>query len=280
MKKLLLNLCGLTALLTTTNFFAQTPGTLTCVFTPTVPSGTTYYTSSTTAIKRLEAVWIETGAGAFVKTKLVTHGCGELNHLIATSTAGSSNISPWQAKSAGNMTGADATTGATKTTNAPTSFTWNATAVSGTVVADGAYNIKIYEVFNHGVAPTGAYTSTLSFTKGATAFTLTPTATSWLKNVTIIWHPANTTDISEAMSVTPIANIYPNPSNGVFTVDFKNATAIKVLNTLGSVIYETKVDGLNEGSKTIDLSAFANGLYFVNVSNGTTSSNQRITLDK
>lgn len=277
MKKKLLNVLAIASLLLTNILLAQTPGTLTVVYTPTVPSGATFYSGT----RNLGAAWIETSTGTFVKTKIKFCG-GECTHLTATSTGACSGcaISPWQTASAGNTTGADVASGATKTTFAATSFTWNGTDVSNTVVADGSYNFKVYSVWNHGTTASNVCTSTIGFTKGTTAYTITPTATTCLKNITIIWHPANTTDVSEAFVNAPGATIYPNPSNGVFTVDFKNATSIKVLNTLGSVIYETKIEDMNEGSKTIDLSAFASGIYFVNISNGTYSSNKRITLDK
>ena len=66
----------------------------------------------------------------------------------------------------------------------------------------------------------------------------------------------------------------------MFNVDFKNVTTIKVLSALGAVLYEEKIEQLTSGTKSIDLSNFTNGIYFINVSNGTNSSNHKIILNK
>ena len=241
MKKLLskLSLFSLGIFFSAT-ILAQTPGTLTVVYTPTVPSTATFYQGT----RNLGAAWIATGAGAFVKTKIKFCG-GNCDHLTS---------SPWQTASAGNTTGADVASGATKTTFAATTFTWNGTNVAGTVVADGSYAVKIFSVWNHGSTTNQLNTSTVAFTKGATSSTVTPAATNWLKNVTIIWTPANTTGVQESSAENPVVNVYPNPTSGSFNVDFKNANSIKVINTLGVLVYEEKLEQITEGSKNIDLS--------------------------
>ena len=267
MKKLLSKLTIVAAAIYfTTSLTAQTAGTLTVVYTPTVPSTATFYSSP----RHLGAAWIETSTGTFVKTKIKYCG-GNCDHV---------NTSTWATASAGNTTGADVSSGATKTSLAPITFTWNGTNVAGTVVADGAYNVKIYEVWNHGSTTNQLQTSTVAFTKGTTASTVTPAATNWLKNVSIIWHPAVTNGIDESTIVNPVISVYPNPTEGIFNVDFKNATSIKVLNTLGAVIYEEKIHQLTEGTKSIDLINFTNGIYFINVSNGINSTNHKIILNK
>ena len=58
--------------------------------------------------------------------------------------------------------------------------------------------------------------------------------------------------------------IYPNPSTGIFTLDWgtKNTTAsLDVYNINGQGLMHEKV--LNQTSKTIDISHFTNGLYFI-----------------
>lgn len=58
--------------------------------------------------------------------------------------------------------------------------------------------------------------------------------------------------------------IYPNPTNSSLTIDFQETenTSIEILNNLGQVIY-TKSN--IEKSNMIDLSDFANGIYFAKV---------------
>jgi len=64
--------------------------------------------------------------------------------------------------------------------------------------------------------------------------------------------------------------IYPNPSNGVFTINLKNGNIqnyrISVLNQLGMKVYSDKIIKLNNRLYQIDLSNYAKGIYFINIS--------------
>ncbi len=59
-------------------------------------------------------------------------------------------------------------------------------------------------------------------------------------------------------------NVYPNPSTGVFTYLIENAdkASVIVYNILGKQVLNTEV---NKGTHTIDLSAQANGSYFMSI---------------
>ncbi|MEZ5083862.1 MAG: C25 family cysteine peptidase, partial [Bacteroidales bacterium] len=77
--------------------------------------------------------------------------------------------------------------------------------------------------------------------------------------------------------------IYPNPNNGIFTVDFNNVlqdnVTIKVLNTLGRVVFEEENAEIERNfSKTIDLSNFNKGLYFLVIENYRGSTVNRIII--
>ena len=60
-------------------------------------------------------------------------------------------------------------------------------------------------------------------------------------------------------------NIFPNPSNGIFTVTTESIDPCIILidNILGQEIYFDNYNGLN--SKTIDLSQFDKGVYMIKV---------------
>ncbi len=61
-------------------------------------------------------------------------------------------------------------------------------------------------------------------------------------------------------------SIYPNPSNGIFTLNSQSAKGeIYIYNLLGEVIYKSK---MNSSVSRIDLSEHANGIYFVRVISG------------
>lgn len=57
-------------------------------------------------------------------------------------------------------------------------------------------------------------------------------------------------------------SVYPNPSNGVFTVELNERADVQVMNILGSVVYRQELSAFKN---VIDLSSQASGVYFVNV---------------
>ena len=70
--------------------------------------------------------------------------------------------------------------------------------------------------------------------------------------------------------------VYPNPSTGIVHLTINNLPGKKVelsvLNVIGSVMFRETVTELNDRySKTIDLSKFANGLYYVRLEADNTS---------
>ncbi|MDO7877662.1 T9SS type A sorting domain-containing protein [Hymenobacter sp. ASUV-10] len=68
--------------------------------------------------------------------------------------------------------------------------------------------------------------------------------------------------------------IYPNPSTGIVHLTINNLEGKKVeltvLNVIGSVMYRETLTELNDRyTKTLDLSKFANGLYYVKLESAT-----------
>lgn len=281
MKKLLLKITTVfAALLTTSTLNAQTPGTLTFTFTE-VPKATasTYQSSG----KHVLAAWIQnttgTGTASFVKTKLRYAGSNTNDHLPTwAANAGCA--------SSANCLGAacniiDGTTGATRAAWTTYTVTWDgkkgATA-TGTIQPDGVYKVTLQSTWDHGTA--GTATSSYTFTKGASVDHQTPAANATFSNVILHWQPSTTTGVNETISLNPEVLVFPNPTDGIVNVNFKNTNNIKVLNTLGSTIYDEKVDVSTEGAKSINLSAFSNGIYFINVSNTQSSINYKLILNK
>lgn len=77
--------------------------------------------------------------------------------------------------------------------------------------------------------------------------------------------------------------IYPNPSNGVFTISVANLSAkkaeLRIINVIGNEIYhETLTRGEGQFTKTIDLTGKAKGLYYVKLETDTYSSVRRVVL--
>ena len=119
--------------------------------------------------KNVVAIWIENSAGSFVKSLLV---------YAATRKA---DLTSWSANSGKSVV--NAITGATQSSHATRTCTWDATNVAGTVVADGTYKVCME------LADGSRNFSTFTFTKGPTAISLTPSNVASFSNISIVWTP-------------------------------------------------------------------------------------------
>ena len=281
MKKLFLNIAGIaiTVCLSASAIAQSTPGTLTFVYSQAVPSGTS-------ATKNVMAIWIENNAGTFIKTKARFVASGTNDHLPIWMSKSSGGAATSATSTSCNIV--DATTGATRTaTTAPAAFgsktiVWNGTDVSGAVVADGIYKIWIESSYCNPQPANGTHwlITSFSFTKSATVDHLTPAGDANFSGITIDWVTSSTTGVENISENPEITTVFPNPTNGILNVAFVKANNIKVINALGTVVYEEKLGGSGTGTKSIDLSNFANGFYFINVSNEIGFSENRIMLNK
>ncbi len=76
-----------------------------------------------------------------------------------------------------------------------------------------------------------------------------------------------------ASSASANAQVYPNPSSGVFQIDVFEPAELNVFNSVGQLIYQTYAE---VGSMKIDLSKFANGVYVLQIDQKNTRSNYRL----
>jgi hypothetical protein len=73
--------------------------------------------------------------------------------------------------------------------------------------------------------------------------------------------------------------IYPNPNNGQFTIEFKNEIVnanIKITNQLGQVIQNIKTDEIKENRINVNFTNFDTGVYFIHFVSDNTSITKRI----
>lgn len=112
---------------------------------------------------------------------------------------------------------------------------------------------------------TGAYTVVVTNVEGCSA-----TSAAYNYVVTSI----------ESNQATAVLTIYPNPSNGIITIAANNAidATVFVYNVLGKLIVTKQLNGIS--SNTIDLSAQANGSYFVVFKTDKEAITKKITITK
>jgi PKD repeat protein len=79
--------------------------------------------------------------------------------------------------------------------------------------------------------------------------------------------------------------VYPNPNRGNFYIEFSSPAAAKleykIINSVGEVVYSRQNIIVNgQYKETIDLSAFAEGMYFMMISNEDQTTHKRIIIQK
>lgn len=76
-----------------------------------------------------------------------------------------------------------------------------------------------------------------------------------------------------------LLSVYPNPSEGVVSINYNGDYSLRIFNLLGEVVYSNEVRG-NIESLTIDLSNLNNGIYMVNVTSDEGVITQRLEIQK
>ncbi|BCY27615.1 LamG-like jellyroll fold domain-containing protein [Flavobacterium okayamense] len=97
-------------------------------------------------------------------------------------------------------------------------------------------------------------------------FTLNSATSNWLAG-SIVTTGNNCATLSNndfAINDDNILTVYPNPSNGVFSITSQQESLVTVYDMIGKKVLSTKV---SIGSSNLDLSNYANGIYLLTVTN-------------
>ena len=73
-------------------------------------------------------------------------------------------------------------------------------------------------------------------------------------------------------------NVYPNPTNGVFTIELDGNVKydVTVNNVLGQTVYATSITTMNT---TIDLSSFEKGIYTIELKNNSGTYTEKVIVE-
>ncbi|MEO5673749.1 MAG: T9SS type A sorting domain-containing protein [Chitinophagales bacterium] len=79
-------------------------------------------------------------------------------------------------------------------------------------------------------------------------------------------------------------SVYPNPSNGIFTIEFTDAggiASIEVSNTMGQILISSMyiVDGMDARKKTVNLKNEPSGMYFIKIKTAKDFLNQKVLIN-
>lgn len=114
---------------------------------------------------------------------------------------------------------------------------------------------------------TGAITSTVVVAPTVnTTYTVTGTdANSCSNKTTITQNVTDCTGLAKFENTAVSVGVYPNPTNGEFTLSLTQETSVNILNGIGQVVYTNK---LTNGETVITLNNQPNGIYFVQLKQG------------
>ena len=226
-------------LLAASSINAQTIGTLTV-------TATTSSAGGGFAPKNIVAIWIEDEQGNFVKT-LLAYAQNRKTHLNTWEASTNAAGSPFNT--------VDAITGATRTSHATRTCTWNGTDINGTLVPDGVYKVRLELTDKNS---TGNY-STFTITKDTNPENQTPANVPSFSSISINWVPLLTGIKDNIYSEN--YKIYPNPTSGVFTISGENISEVQIRNLFGDLI----CDGI---SPDVNIGNQPDGIYLVKITTG------------
>jgi len=135
------------------------------------------------------------------------------------------------------------------------------------------------------ITVSGANTYTWNTSENTSSITVTPSTTTnytvtgtngfGCNNQTTFMQNVSTCTGIESLNNDLISGIYPNPSNGLFNITTVNSLSIEVYDALGQLV---KIENINSGTTTIDLSDKEKGLYFIKLKHNNNIQNVKIIL--
>ncbi len=107
-----------------------------------------------------------------------------------------------------------------------------------------------------------------------TTYTVTGTdANSCSNKATIVQTVNECTGLTKVSNAGVNVNLYPNPTNGNFTIQLENAASVKILNGIGEVVYTAN---LTIGENDFNLHNQPSGIYFVQLKQGNQSKTLKV----
>jgi len=181
-------------------------------------------------------------------------------------------------------------------------ITSNAACASPATAAASPVTVSIYTVTQVSIADIGGilhssatsgnqwYEQTSGIIPGATSQNYTPPVTGNYYCVVTDSHGCITTSNTvnfivegiDEISLNSGISIYPNPTNGLVNITFKQAIKdgnIFIENELGQKVFESSITQASQSVKTFDFRPYAVGVYFINIKDETTNFRQRVVFD-
>ncbi len=165
--------------------------------------------------------------------------------------------------------------------------TANFTVNTGAAVATASANVLTLTAYPAGATSYQWYDCTNQvIINGATNQTYSVTANG--SYAVIIKSGSCSTDTSNCIVINSVGikdnvanaavHLYPNPNNGVFTLDVNNESAdVQIMDLLGNTIYSAKH---TKGSVTLNLSDVASGVYLIKVNSNKVQTTNRLIINK
>ncbi|MEE4258497.1 MAG: DUF2271 domain-containing protein [Bacteroidales bacterium] len=199
------------------------------------------------APRHVLAVWVEDESG-FVKSRLVR--ANNRKQYLYT----------WIAAS--NYNEVDAVTGSTISSHQTHTVVWDCLDLEGMEVPDGTYTVHIEFTEKHAQGPLYS----IDFIKGTEEQHLTPFDLTNFKDIQLDFYPETT-----GVKINVLENeitIFPNPGNGLFTIEKlpSETKEVSIIDLSGRIIQTLKRNELlNNENLQLDLRNFSNGIYLFKI---------------
>lgn len=188
-------------------------------------------------------MWIEDSSGNFVKT-LLAYAENRKQHLTGWKASTTAAGSPYNV--------VDAITGATRTSHAQRSSSWNGKNYLNVLVPDGNYVLKMELTDYNGTGRSAAF----SFTKGPNNQTLMPSNVPSFSDISIAWQPMPTGTFENSNE--NAIQVCPNPASSKAEIFGSEVESIEVFDLKGNPQFQTT-------GQSLDLTSLQPGLYLVRI---------------
>lgn len=157
---------------------------------------------------------------------------------------------------------------------------------------DGSSSNTLYTSHQYSVAGTYTLCLTVTVNCGATAsycnsyyiFKSSSNTDQSMINVNVV-DPSTITGFVSPTSKNSVYTLYPNPTNGDFTINMNGVTTnnvkITMFNVIGKLVYETEAETNNgEFIKEISTNQLSNGVYFIKVNADNKDYTKKVVINK
>lgn len=222
------------------------------------PGAGTFTMSSTGSFYSSFALKLASSTGSFVWANSITGNDDVLGGTIRADNFGYVYWSGFN-KGTADLDPGSGTNNSTSVTGFDTFLSVLGTA--GNYVAADAFpyewNSFLVKLGTSNLVSVGKYSLTRDFDPSGSVYNMT---SSGMTDACVVEIGLSLTSLNKNVDTAPVNSLYPNPSNGKFTVDVKENCIVSIMNVLGQTVFHEE---LHQGVHSVDITKQEKGIYFL-----------------